>query len=65
MCLCCGEAGVNIICVSTKSGLGLSADERVIQTIDERSDSWREGRATRACEAIILDDPEAVPIRVG
>lgn len=61
--LCGREAGVDVVRISTKGRLRLSADECIIQPINVGRNGGREVRGPG--KAIILDDPKGVPIRVG
>lgn len=64
MCLCCREAGVNVIHISTKDGLRLPADNGIIQPIHESSQCLRE-RLGVADAPIVLEHPEAAAVGIG
>lgn len=63
MCLCCREAGVDVIQISGEGSLGLSADEGIVQSVDEGSDCCRERRGDTG-EPIVLNHPETAPVGI-
>lgn len=63
VCLCCRQAGVNVIQICAEGSLGLSVDEGTVQPIDECSACRRERRG-EAGETIVLNHPEAASVGI-